>query len=193
MIRKLPLFAATFLSVAWASAAQATNDKNVAAAPTSTVVAVAAAQATPSTKPKPKASKGLCERVGGIFGIAKVVDLFSNAILTNAVLNQNPALAEWNEKEAPTDLPGLKVMRTIWIADMAGCDQVKYFGLPLEQAHDRFDLTAAQFAEVGSEIVKALQAVGVAQADIDELVRIYQSSMGDVVESAEPKAVTPSQ
>ena len=62
---------------------------------------------------------------------------------------------------------------------------IKYTGLPLERAHDRFNMTAAEFAEVGKEIVKALQAAGVSQADIDQTVCIYQTSMGDVVSSTD--------
>jgi hemoglobin len=108
------------------------------------------------------------------------------------VLNQNPALAEWNRTQAATRLPGLKFGRTMWIAAMVG-GPTKYTGLPLEQAHDQFNMTATEFAEVGSEIVKALQAAGVAQSDIDQLVCIYGTSMGDVVSSSEgPKSVTPS-
>ena len=181
MTKKIaPLLAASMIAASSAGGAQAAaTDQNA----TATAAVVAA--------PAPKASKGLCERLGGIFGIAKVTDLFSDAILTNAVLNQNPALVQWNQTQAPTRLPGLKVMRTIWIADKAGCQGVRFFGLPLNEAHPRFNLTPAQFAEVGSEIVKALQTVGAAQADIDELVAIYTASMDDVVSSTEPKAVSP--
>ena len=180
------LCAATALTISGASGASAaTDDRGTLAA-----VAVTTA-AQPAAKAKAKASKGLCERLGGVFGIAAVVNRFSDAIITNPALNQNPALVAWNRDQAPTRLPGLKVMRTIWIADMAGC-KIKFTGLPLEQAHDRFDLTAAEFAEVGAEIVRALQFFNVAQADIDELVRLYQASMSDVVSSTEPKAVAPS-
>ena len=183
----VPFLAATILSISWASGAVAAPaDNSNTAAPA--IGLAAAAQAT--AKVKPKASKGLCERLGGIFGIAAVVNRFSDAIIDNPLLNVNPELVEWNQEEADTRLPGLKVMRTIWIADMAGC-KVKFTGLPLEEAHDRFDLTAAEFAEVGAEIVRALQFYGVAQSDIDELVRIYQSSMSDVVSSTEAKTVAP--
>jgi hemoglobin len=175
MTRKLiSLLAASVLSVSWAGVAAAEE----APAPATTVVAaVTAAQAAP----KPKPSRGLCERLGGVFGIAAVVDRFSDAILVNPALNVNPALVSWNQTEAPTRLPGLKVMRTIWFASMLGCEDVKYFGLPLEQAHPRFNLTAAEFAEVGAEATRALLAFGVAQADVDEVVRIYLASMGEVV------------
>lgn len=137
-----------------------------------------------------KKDKGLFDRLGGFFGIAKVVDDFSDAILVNPVLNQNPALAAWNQNEAPTRLPGLKFGRTMWISAMVG-GPIKFTGLPLEQAHDRFNLTPTEFAEVGKEIVKALQAAGVSQADIDLTVCIYQTSMDEVVDEAEPRTVRP--
>ena len=172
----MTVLAATGLSVAFASVAHAENMNAVAPAAAASVTAAAA-------QPKPKGDKALCERLGGVFGIAAVVNRFSDEILTNPALLQNPALVEWNNTQAPTRLPGLKVLRTMWIADMAGCD-VKFTGLPLEQAHDRFNLTAAEFAAVGAEIVEALQFFGVAQADIDRLVAIYQSSMNDVVSSS---------
>ena len=137
-----------------------------------------------------KKDKALFDRVGGFFGIAAVVNRFSDAVLVNPVLNQNPALAEWNQTQAPTRLPGLKFLRTMWIASMVG-GPVKYAGLPLEQAHDRFNMTSAEFAEVGAEIVRALQFYNVPQSDIDQLVCIYQTSMGEVVTSTQPGIVTP--
>ena len=190
MARKIvPLLAATFLSISLASESQAaTSDESKTAVAATTIVAVAdAAQETVQKK----AAKGLCDRLGGVFGIAAVVNRFSDAIIVNPVLNQNPALVAWNQNEAPTRLPGLKVGRTIWIASKVGC-QIKFTGLPLEDAHERLNLTAAEFNEVGSEIVKALQFFQVAQADIDELVRIYGTSMDDVVSSVEgPREVKP--
>lgn len=172
-----PLLAAA-LSISWAGGASAATNS---------------APGKSANSSECKKDKGLFDRLGGFFGIAAVVNRFSDAILVNPVLNQNPALAEWNQTQAPTRLPGLKFMRTMWVASMVG-GPVKFTGLPLEQAHDKFDLTPAQFNEVGSEIVKALQAFNVPQADIDQLVCIYGTSMKDVVSSsAAPKAVTPSQ
>ncbi len=134
-------------------------------------------------KPKEKKKPSLYERLGGIFAIAAVVDRFSDAIITNPKLNVNPALKAWNETEAATRLPGLKVMRTIWIASMAG-GPFKYTGLPLEEAHQEFNLTAEEFAEVGAEIVRALEFFQVPEREIQELVATYMQSMSDVVSSS---------
>ena len=97
----------------------------------------------------------LYERLGGIFAIAAVVDRFSDEIITNPKLNENPALKAWNETEAATRLPGLKFGRTLWVAALAG-GPFEYTGLPLEEAHKDLHLTADEFAEVGAEIVRAL-------------------------------------
>lgn len=132
----------------------------------------------------PKAGQSLYDRLGGIFAISAVVDRFSDAIIKNPKLNQNPQLIAWNRDEAATRLPGLKVMRTIWIASLAG-GPFQYTGKPLAEAHPRFKLTEAEFKEVGAEIVRALDFYKVPQREQQELVRAYNSSMADVV--TEPK------
>lgn len=179
------LLAATFLSISWATVASAatTAKDNAATLESSAVSTAAAAPGKSLNSSQCKKDKALFARVGGFFGIAAVVNRFSDAILVNTVLNQNPALAAWNQNEAPTRLPGLKFLRTMWIASMVG-GPIKYTGQPLEVAHDRFNMTQAEFAEVGAEIVRALQFYNVPQPDIDQLVCIYQTSMSDVVSAA---------
>ena len=181
-----PLLAAAVFSIALPGAASAADTISA------TAVATGAAQAGKNPNSSQcKKDKGLFDRLGGFFGIAGVVNNFSDAILVNPVLNQNPALAAWNQNDAPTRLPGLKFLRTMWIAAMVG-GPIKYTGQPLETAHDRFNMTPTEFAEVGKEIVKALQGAGIAQADIDQAVCIYQNSMDEVVSSANPlQAITP--
>jgi len=149
---------------------------------------LASAQGTPeavppTVAPAQPAEATLFERLGGIFAIAAVVDRFSDEIIKNPTLNVNPALKAWNENEAATRLPGLKFMRTQWIAAMAGAP-VEYTGLPLSEAHDRFDLTPEEFAEVGAEIVRALDFYQVPEREKQELVTAYNTAMGEVVSSA---------
>jgi hemoglobin len=129
---------------------------------------------------KPGGKTSLYDRLGGYFGIALVVNRFSDEIITNPILNRNPALRAWNETEAEARLPGLKFGRTLWIAAAAG-GPFKYTGLPLTEAHAEFNLTAEEFAEVGAEIVRALDFFGVPEAEQQELVEVYQASMSDVV------------
>jgi hemoglobin len=132
--------------------------------------------AAPAT-PEPS----LYDRLGGIFPIAAVVNRFSDEIITNPKLNRNPALRAWNETEAPTRLPGLKFGRTQWLAALAG-GPYTYTGLPLSEAHKEFHLTSEEFAEVGAEIVRALDYYQVPKDLQQELVDAYMHSMPDVVD-----------
>jgi hemoglobin len=125
----------------------------------------------------------LYDRLGGIFAISAVVDRFSDAIITNPKLNENPALKAWNETEAAVRLPGLKFGRTQWVAALAG-GPFEYTGLPLEEAHKDLHLTAEEFAEVGAEIVRALDYFQVPEREKQELVDAYMTAMPEVVTSA---------
>jgi hemoglobin len=122
----------------------------------------------------------LYDRLGGIFAIAAVVDRFSDEIITNPKLNENPALKAWNETEAEFRLPGLKFGRTQWVAALAG-GPFEYTGLPLEEAHKDLHLTAEEFAEVGAEIVRALDYFKVPEREKQELVAAYMTAMPEVV------------
>ena len=64
----------------------------------------------------------LHERLGGVFAIAAVVDHFSGAVVKNPIVGQaskNPELGEWHTNELDR-LPGLKLMRTLWVCNAAG-------------------------------------------------------------------------
>ena len=143
--------------------------------------AVAEAGAAAQTTP---AEPTLYDRLGGYFAIAAVVNRFSDEIIKNPKLNENPALKAWNETQAETRLPGLKFGRTLWIAAAAG-GPFEYTGLPLTEAHAELKLTADEFAEVGAEIVRALDFYEVPEREQQELVEAYQASMRDVVTTTE--------
>jgi len=138
--------------------------------------AAAAEEATP-------AEPSLYDRLGGIFPIAAVVNRFSDQIILNPKLNLNPPLQAWNETESPTRLPGLKYMRTLWIAALAG-GPFAYTGVPLDEAHQEFHLTADEFSEVGAEIVRALDYYQVPEREKQELVAAYMTAMNDVVDDS---------
>jgi hemoglobin len=144
-----------------------------------------ASEASQTTPPGPS----LYDRLGGYFGIALVVNRFSDKILRNPVLKKNPALKEWNRTQAETRLPGLKFGRTLWIAAAAGGPFV-YTGLPLNEAHTEFDLTAEEFAEVGKEIMSALDFYGVPEREQQELMAAYRASMSDVVTAEQDTTAT---
>jgi hemoglobin len=62
----------------------------------------------------------LYERLGGIYAIAAVVDHFSDQLLKNPqVVEANPELKEWRTATFAGRLPGLKFLRTLWVAALA--------------------------------------------------------------------------
>jgi hypothetical protein len=58
---------------------------------------------------------------------------------------------------------------------------VRLHGVAADDAHAEFDLTAEQFAEVGAEIVRALEYFGVPEQEQQELMEAYRGSMSEVV------------
>jgi hemoglobin len=148
------------------------------------IVGVAGARAQTDDATATAGEPSLYDRLGGIFAISAVVDRFSDEIITNPKLNENPALKAWNETEAAVRLPGLKFMRTLWIASLAG-GPFEYTGLPLDEAHQDLHLTAEEFKEVGAEIVRALDYYKVPEREKQELVTAYMTAMPDVVSSSE--------
>ena len=138
------------------------------------------AHAEGAATPEGGAELSLYDRLGGIFAISAVVNRFSDQIIINPKLNVNPALRAWNQTDAPTRLPGLKFMRTLWVAALTG-GPFTYTGLPLHQAHTRFHLTSEEFDEVGAEIVRALQFYNVPERETKQLVDAYVLSKPDVV------------
>ena len=82
--------------------------------------------------------------------------------------------------EAAARLPGLKFGRTQWVAALAG-GPYEYTGLPLEEAHQDLHLSAEEFAEVGAEIVRALDYFQVPEREKQELVEAYMTAMPEVV------------
>ena len=63
----------------------------------------------------------LHECLGGIFAIAAVVDDFSDRLLKNPrIVEAAPELREWHTVTYQGRLPGLKWLRTLWLASVAG-------------------------------------------------------------------------
>ncbi|HEX6111239.1 MAG TPA: group 1 truncated hemoglobin [Geminicoccaceae bacterium] len=139
----------------------------------------------------------LYERLGGIFAIAAVVDHFSDAIIENAMvgkLSKNEQLRQWSV-EQPDRLPGLKFMRTLWVASVAG-GPFEYTAtkpgrtiVGLEEAHRDLKISPEEFDEVAAELARTLdvfkvpaeeraQVLGAFAAHKDEVTEGYRVAVG---------------
>ena len=130
----------------------------------------------------------LYERLGGIFAIAAVVDHFSDQLLKNPkVVEANPELNEWHTVKYPGRLPGLKFLRTLWVASVAG-GPYQYTGKPLSDAH--FDLRIAPevFDEVSAELGRTLDYFKVPKREKEEALAAFNAQKPDVTAGARAKA-----
>ena len=119
----------------------------------------------------------LYDRLGGYSAIAMVVDRFSDAIIVNPKLNENPALRHWNQTGS---LPGLKFMRTLWVCAVAG-GPFQYTGKDMHGAHAHLHITSEEFDEVGAEIAGALDQLGVPEREKQEVLSAIASKKSEVV------------
>src|SRR5919106_3354020 len=132
----------------------------------------------------------LYDRIGGIFAIAAVVDHFSDAIIENAVvgkLSKNPALREWSVNQ-PERLPGLKFMRTLWVANVAGGPYEYTPTKPgktvvgLEEAHRQLRISPEEFDEVAAELARTLDAFNVPDREKGEVLGAFAAHKAEVTE-----------
>jgi len=139
-----------------------------------------AKQTTPDTS--------LYERLGGVFAIAAVVDHFSDAVVKNPIVGQkskNPQLREWHTKNLRR-LPGLKVMRTLWVAEVSG-GPLKFTAtkpgstpLGLEEAHRNLRISPAEFDEVAAELGRSLDFAKVPKHEKAEVLAAFAAHKDEV-------------
>jgi hemoglobin len=132
----------------------------------------------------------LYERVGGIFAIAAVVDHFSDAIIENAMvgkLSKNPQLRQWSV-EQPLRLPGLKFMRTLWVANISG-GPFQYTAtrpgrtlLGLEEAHRDLRISPEEFDDVAAELKRTLDVFKVPEAEQGQVLGAFAAHKNEVTE-----------
>ena len=136
----------------------------------------------------PPAEKTLYDRLGGVFGIAGVIDHFSDAVVKNPIVGQtskNPTLRAWHTKNLDR-LPGLKFMRTLWVCGVTG-GPLKYvatkpgkteFGL--EEAHRDLRISPAEFDEVAAELGRTLDFAKVPAREKGEVLTAFAAHKKEV-------------
>ena len=138
---------------------------------------------------KPSATeKTLYERLGGVFAIAAVVDRFIDAIVENPIVGQrskNPRLQEWHTKNLER-LPGLKLMRTLWVCDVTGgpfkfsATKPGTTSLGLEEAHRDLRISPAEFDEVAAEFGRTLDFFKIPKREKSEVLEAFAAHKNEV-------------
>ncbi len=142
------------------------------------------------------AEPSLYNRLGGIYGIAAVIDRFSDNVLRNKKVGRqspNPALREWSRKQSKTRLPGLKWMRTLWVADITGgpykfiassLERKGQCPLSLENAHLPLQITSDEFDEVARELQKTLIHFKIPEADQQLVLQAFAAHKVDITHAS---------
>lgn len=143
--------------------------------------------------------KSLYERLGGIYSIAAVVDHFSDQVIADSrvgVDSPNPKLREWSRNGSR--LPGLKFMRTLWVADITGgpykfvpsgsdgsCPFKKMYEgsdkLNLQNAHCNLQISSNEFDIVATILASSLDHFKVPEKEKAEVLAAFAAHKKEVV------------
>src|SRR5207237_6687671 len=119
----------------------------------------------------------LYERLGGIYSIACVVDDLIDRVMTDPRLNANPAVNEAHHKVPP---PGFKYLVTEMVGWASGGPQ-KYTGRPMRESHEQLNITPKEWEAFMDDLQQALDKFSVTAAEQAELKSIVKSNYGDIV------------
>lgn len=130
----------------------------------------------------------LYDRLGGIFAIAAVVNYFSDEIIRDPVAgaqSANPALRRWHTEQLDR-LPGLKFMRTLWVANVAG-GPFQYTptrpgstNLGLEAAHASLRISPDEFDAVAGVLTRSLDHFDVPAREKQEVLAAFAAHKDEV-------------
>ena len=143
-----------------------------------------------SAGPAQQSERSLYDRVGGIFPIAAVIDYFSDEIIKDPVAgaqSNNPQLREWSTQELDR-LPGLKFMRTLWVADISGgpfnysATRPGKTHLGLEEAHRKLKISPDEFDAVAVILSRTLDKFGVPEREKSEVLGAFAAHKDEVNE-----------
>ncbi|MEA3042260.1 MAG: hemoglobin [Sphingomonadales bacterium] len=130
----------------------------------------------------------LYDRLGGIFAIAAVVDHFSDEIIRDPVAgarSANPALRRWHTQQLDR-LPGLKFMRTLWVATVSGGPfhytptRPGATNLGLEAAHAPLRISPDEFDAVAGVLTRTLDRFHVGEREKQEALSAFAAHKDEV-------------
>jgi hemoglobin len=133
-------------------------------------------------------SKSLYDRLGGIYSIAAVVNHFSDNLVLNPIAGKNspnPFLRDWYAHHIDR-LPGLKFMRTLWLASLSGGPFV-YEGtvkgkcpFTLENAHAKLQISPEEFDATAQVLANSLTYFKVPEKEKKEVLSAFLAHKNEI-------------
>ena len=142
----------------------------------------------PAADAQQQGGQSLYDRLGGIFAIAAVVNYFSDQIIEDPVAgarSANPQLREWHTRQLDR-LPGLKFMRTLWVAKATGGPFIYTpvrpgsTNLGLEAAHQNLRISPAEFDAVAAVLSRSLDHFRVPVREKGEVLAAFAAHKDEV-------------
>ncbi len=127
----------------------------------------------------PPAPKSLFDRLGGLPAISVVVSDFIDALVPDATLNQNKAIAE---ARARVPAPYLKFQVTAMVCQATG-GPCQYPGRNMKDSHAHLHITEAEWDRMAAIFQQILDRYAVPAVEQQELFAIVGSTKADIVEA----------
>lgn len=121
--------------------------------------------------------KSLYERLGGVHGIAAVVDNFINRIAKNETVLANKKVVEKIVQHGPA---AIKFQVTAFMCKAAGGPQ-KYVGQSMLAAHKELGITEAEWETSGADFVAAMNELKVPMSEQQDVLKLFASLKKDIV------------
>ncbi len=119
----------------------------------------------------------LYDRMGGIYGIAPIVDDLVERIANNDVINANPKVKEALKRVSKA---GLKYQFISYIANAIGGPQ-NYIGRSLREVHQYLNIRENEWQAMRGEAKRALDAHSVPAREQEEFMSFLESVKGDII------------
>lgn len=129
---------------------------------------------------KDMTGKSLYERLGGEPAITLVVDDFVDRTAANPKVNvtRKGVGREW--QATPENVKKLKRLVTEFVCSATGGPQ-KYTGRDMVTTHQGMNISAAEFAASGDDLLASLKKFNVPKKEQDELMAIVGTTKKDIV------------
>ena len=126
---------------------------------------------------QPQDQPSLCDRLGGVYNIAVVVDDFIDRVMGDPRLNANPRVDEAHHRVSPQ---GFKYYVTEMLCWAAGGPQT-YSGRTMGDSHRHLMITDEEWVAFMEDLQQSLDRFEVPQPEQDEVKAIVESTKEAIV------------
>jgi hemoglobin len=119
----------------------------------------------------------LYDRLGGVYAIAAVVDVFIDRIMVCPILNSNPLVDEAHHRVPKA---GFKYLVTEMVCMATGGPQ-RYTGKAMKDSHSHLKITPSEWTVFAGHFKAVLDQFKVPEAEQKELFEIVGTTRGDIV------------